>query len=129
MCPIQNMARFVPDSPIVKQYFPKDLVSTSGASISEDGYIEMIGSNPNIYLDGIDCDTKTIAIKFKGYVEKSFSALMYYDTGNGLNESEKVYSAVFEGDEWLCFTLPETSYCKAARIDIYTSYSLDQVNV
>ena len=129
VCPNQAIARFIPKGTIVDSFLPKDLFSTSGADISSDGQVSITGANPNIYLNGINRTVRTIAIDFKEPISESFAAIMYYDTGNGLNESEKVYSSAFKGDTWICFALPEEKLCRAARIDINIEYSLNQVNL
>lgn len=128
MSPSHAVGRFIPSGEPLEKYFPKDLVSTGGASILSDGRIVVTGSNPNIYLSGIDQELRTVAIKFKEPVSESFEAIMYYDTGEGLNEGEKTYSSAFAGDEWICFVIP-SSYCLAARLDINIDYSIESVNL
>ena len=129
VCPSQTMARFVPQGTVISSFSPKDVISTSGAEISDDGEVKKTGPNPNIYLGEINRSVRTIALNFKEPVSQSFSAIMYYDTGSGLNESEKVYSSAFKGDEWVVFTLPEIISCKAARLDIDVSYKFNSVNL
>lgn len=128
-CPMQSVARFIPNSPAVAEFLPKDIYSLSGAEVYENGDVKITGGNPNVYLSNINCKTKTIAINFKQPVSESFAAIMYYDTGNGLNESEKIYSSAFKGDDWICFNLPNESQCVAARIDINIEYTFKSINV
>lgn len=128
MCPSQTVGRFVPSGEVLKEYYPQDLFSTSGSLIAWDGTVTVTGANPNIHISGIEQEITTVAINFDEPVSKSFEGLMYYDTGSGLNESEKAYSSAFKGDEWICFVIP-ASYCYEARIDINLDYKIKSVNV
>lgn len=129
MCPPQSIARFVPQNDAVAEYLPGRVVSAYDAYVSPEGRVNITGANPNIYIGDINENITTVAIKFKEPIHESFSGVMYYDTGKGLNEGEKVYSAAFEGDEWVCFVLPEQSLCRNARIDIDLEYTFESVNV
>lgn len=128
-CPMQSIAHFVPEGQAVATYYPRDLYSLSGAEVYDNGDVKITGANPNVYVNEINRTTRTIAIKLKEPVSESFAANMYYDTGNGLNESEKVYSSAFKGDNLICFALPTDSHCVAARIDINIDYKIDSINV
>ena len=128
-CPMQTIARFVPEGQAIVTFLPEDIDSLSGAEIYDNGDVKITAGNPNVYLSDINCTTRTIAINFKEPVTESFAAVMYYDTGKGLNESEKVYSSAFKGDSWICFALPADNHCVAARIDINIEYKINSINV
>ncbi|MBQ7044933.1 MAG: DUF2142 domain-containing protein [Clostridia bacterium] len=123
------MARFVPNGEATGTFLPDDIYSLSGSKISPDGEVVIIGPNANIYVNNINQSIKTVAINLKEPLTRSVSAIMYYDTGNGLNESEKASSAAFKGDEKIVFAISESAFCKAVRLDINIPYKFSNVTV
>lgn len=128
LCPIKKCVRYIPAAQSTFSLMPKDVSASSGCEVSEKGRVTITGSDPYIVYSDVSIKGRTLALVNESGFAGAMGAQLYYDTGDGFNETQLLNATSFAGDHYLCFNLPDVNIL-ALRIDVDQSYSFDNAAV
>lgn len=97
--------------------------------MAQDGSVTMTTDDPNLILNGLDADARTVCIVFGEPIEQDCQAQLYYSKdGQNFNEADSVLVMVQKGQNEIFFSLESERYM-LMRVDIDCDFILQDIRV
>lgn len=111
----------------VLAWFPGETVSFVNCSL-EDGYLTPRDNDPQLVLEQTDkYEIADMTLRFSEPLSEACEIQLFYDTGNGFNETESIVMTANAGDTVLTFPLEKGTYYNLC-VDINDILPLESVD-
>lgn len=117
LCPPMRYSKYNPSGTPTKSYTLSEASAVNDAEIISDNFYNITGEDPSIVFNGVDKNTRFVAINFAIPFSESEIIQLYYDIGSGFIETSSKKSVVNEGSAVAYFELGSAGY-QNIRIDI-----------